>query len=70
MSDWLRSWSTLALACGLPLNDQGQPRVLSPSQQWKRGRVAGAPVGEALLIVVVQAAIRSRLDLRPRSHHR
>ena len=25
MSDWLRSWSALALACGLPLTAQGQP---------------------------------------------
>ncbi len=61
MRDWLRSWPALALACGLPLNAQGQPRVPSPSQQWKRGRAAGAPVGEALLIVAVQVALRRRL---------
>lgn len=61
MTDWLRSWPALALACGLPLSPSGQPRVPSASQQWKRGRAAGAPVGEALLIVAVQTAIRRRL---------
>src|SRR5215470_337221 len=61
MHDWLRSWSALALACGLPLDVQGRPRVPSPSQQWKRGRAAGAPAGEALLIIMVQVALRRRL---------
>src|SRR5215472_13891606 len=61
MRDWLRSWPALALACGLPLDVQGRPRVPSPSQQWKRGRAAGALVGETLLIVAVQTAIRRRL---------
>lgn len=61
MSEWLRSWPALALACGLPLDTQGQPRVPSPSQQWKREQAAGAPAGEALLIIVVQIAIRCRL---------
>jgi hypothetical protein len=65
MCEWLCAWLALALACGLPLDAQGQQRVPSPSQQWKRERAAGAPVGEALLIVAVQTAIRRRLDLRP-----
>jgi hypothetical protein len=39
----------------------GQPRVPSPSHQGKRGRAAGAPVGEALLIMAVQVALRRRL---------
>ena len=37
------------------------PRVPSPSQQWKRERAAGAPLGEALLILAVQIALRCRL---------
>jgi Transposase DDE domain len=61
MHDWLRSWSALALACGLPLDSQGQPRIPSASQQWKRERAAGAPVGEALLSMAVQIAIQCRL---------
>jgi transposase len=61
MHDWLCSWPTLALACGLPLDACGQPRIPSASQQWKRERAAGAPVGEALLILAVQVAIRCRL---------
>jgi len=36
LHDWLVSWPALALACGLPLDAQGQPRVPSPSHQWKR----------------------------------
>ena len=61
MCDWLRSWPTLALACGLPLGAGGQPRIPSASQQWKRERAAGAPVAEALLILAVQIALRCRL---------
>ena len=61
MCAWLRSWPTLALACGLPLDARGQPRIPSASQQWKRERAAGAPVGEALLILTVQIALRCRL---------
>src|SRR5258707_12404763 len=37
MRDWLRDWSALALACGLPLDPLGAPRIPSASQQWKRG---------------------------------
>lgn len=44
MRDWLRSWPDLALACGLPLGKDGFPRVPCPSQQWKRGNRAGAPL--------------------------
>src|SRR5437660_3096861 len=42
MHDWLRSWSALALACGLPPGKDGRPRVPSPSQQCKRGTRTGA----------------------------
>ncbi len=42
MHDWLTSWPALALACGLPLDKQGQPRIPSPSQQCKRRHAAGA----------------------------
>ncbi len=61
MTEWLRSWPTLALACGLPLDTEARPRVPSPSQQWKRGRAAGAPLGEALLVVIVRLALYRRL---------
>jgi transposase len=61
MCDWLRSWPALALACGLPLDARDQPRIPSASQQWKREHAAGAPVGEALLILAVQIALRCRL---------
>src|SRR5215471_10496317 len=54
MHDWLRSWPTLALTCGLPVDAYGQPRIPSASQQWKREQAAGSPVGEALLILAVQ----------------
>jgi hypothetical protein len=43
MHDWLKSWPTLALACGLPLDKQGQPRIPSKSQQCKRRHAAGRP---------------------------
>src|SRR5947209_13759334 len=42
MHDWLKAWPALALACGLPLNQQGCPHIPSPSQQCKRLRTAGA----------------------------
>jgi transposase len=61
MHDWVVSWPALALACGLPFDGQGIPWVPSPSQQWKRAARAGAPVAEALLIVVVRVAVRRRL---------
>ncbi len=34
--DWLTSWPALALACGLPLGPEGQPRIPSPSQVCTR----------------------------------
>src|SRR5436190_15375461 len=61
MRDWLRDWPALALACGLPLAKNGLPRVPSPSQQWKRGQAAGAPLPEALFILTVLTALRRRL---------
>jgi len=61
LHDWLVSWPALALACGLPLDAHGQPRVPSPSQQWKRAAQVGAPVAEALLVVVVRLALHRRL---------
>src|SRR5262249_49152091 len=61
LHDWLVAWPTLAFACGLPGDERGHPRVPSPSQQWKRARRAGAPVAEALLVVVVRLALHRRL---------
>src|SRR5437667_7359878 len=34
MRDWLHDWPALALACGLPLDPFGRPRIPSASQQW------------------------------------
>src|SRR5436305_12921648 len=31
MRDWLRAWPALALACGLPLDPHGAPRIPSAS---------------------------------------
>ena len=61
MRDWLRDWPALALACGLPLDASGTPRIPSASQQWKRGHQAGAPGPESLFCLSVQTAIRRRL---------
>jgi transposase len=61
MYDWLKSWPALALACGLPLNKEGQPRIPSKSQQCKRRHAAGAPLHESLFVLTVVHAIRSRL---------
>src|SRR5438067_2933354 len=61
MHDWLKSWPALALACGLPLDQHGQPRIPSPSQQCKRRHAAGAPVHESLFVLVVLQALRRRL---------
>jgi hypothetical protein len=60
LHDWLVSWPDLALACGLPVDAQGQPCVPSPAQQWKCAARAGAPVGEALLVVLVRLALHRR----------
>lgn len=59
--DWLKSWPALALACGLPLNNEGQPRIPSKSQQCKRGHTAGAPLHESLFVLTVLQAMRGRL---------
>ena len=40
MHEWLASWPALALACGLPLDAAGTPRLPSPSQLCKRGPAA------------------------------
>lgn len=61
MRDWLRDWPALALACGLPLGKEGQIRIPSPSQQWKRRHAAGAPLHESLFVLAVLHALRSRL---------
>jgi hypothetical protein len=61
MHDWLAAWPALALACGLPLGQDGHPRIPSASQQWKRAARAGAPVCEALLVLSVLTALRRRL---------
>lgn len=61
MHDWLVSWPALALACGLPLNKEGQPRIPSKSQQCKRRHTAGAPLHESLFVLAVRQAIRRRL---------
>jgi hypothetical protein len=61
MHDWLKSWPALALACGLPLNEEGQPRIPSKSQQCKRRHTAGAPLHESLFVLTVVHALRSRL---------
>jgi hypothetical protein len=53
MRDWLRDWPALALACGLPLDKDGCPRIPCASQQWKRGQRAGAPLPEALFVLTV-----------------
>jgi transposase len=59
--DWLPTWPALAQACGLPLNQQGQYWIPSPSQQCKRSQAAGAPVHESLFVLTVLVAIRRRL---------
>jgi hypothetical protein len=61
MHDWLKAWPALALACGLPLNRGGCPRIPSPSQQCKRLCVAGAPLFESLFVLAVLLALHRRL---------
>jgi hypothetical protein len=61
MHDWLKDWPALALACGLPLNRQGRPRIPSPSQQCKRLRAAGAPLFESLFVLTILLALHRRL---------
>jgi hypothetical protein len=59
--DWLTHWPALAMACGLPLGDDGQPRIPSPSQLCKRWQAAGAPLFESLFVLTVWRAVRCRL---------
>ncbi len=61
MHDWLANWPALALACGLPLGADGQPRIPSPSQLCKRWQAAGAPPFETLFVLTVWRAVRCRL---------
>ena len=61
MRDWLRAWAALAVACGLPLHPDGSPYVPCPSQQWKRGQQAGAPLCETLFVLSVSTAIQRHL---------
>ncbi len=51
MHDWLKSWPALALACGLPMGQDGQIRIPSKSQQCKRRHAAGAPLHESLFVL-------------------
>ncbi len=60
MHDWLKSWPSLALACGLPLKE-GQLCIPSKSQQCKRRHAAGAPLHESLFVLAVVQALRRRL---------
>jgi hypothetical protein len=61
MHEWLRAWPTLALACGLPVGNDGRPRIPCASQHWKRGHQAGAPLPEALFVLTVLTALLRRL---------
>src|SRR5437660_2335329 len=61
MHDWLKTWPALALACGFPLDKEGQPLIVSPSQHCKRRHAAGAPLHESLFVLTVLQAVRSRL---------
>jgi hypothetical protein len=55
------SWPALVLACDLPLDKDGQPLIVSPSQHCKRRHAVGAPPHESLLVLVVLQALRRRL---------
>src|SRR5258708_17628072 len=57
LHDWLCAWPALALACGLPLGQDGCPRVPSKAQQSKRLRAAGAPASEMLFVLLVRAGL-------------
>ena len=59
--DWLKSWPALALACGLPLGSDGNPRIPSPSQLCKRWQAAGTPPFETLFVFTGWRAVRCHL---------
>lgn len=61
MHDWLIAWPALALACGLPRDATGQPRVPCASQLWKRGARVAAPPCELLFVALVKEAIHRRV---------
>ena len=61
MRQWLKSWPALAVACGLPLDQEGKLQVPSPSQQCRRRHGAGAPLHETLFVLTVLQALRTRL---------
>jgi len=61
MHDWLEAWPALAQVCGLPTGHDGQVRVPSPSQMWKRAARAGAPPCEMLFVLAVREALRCGL---------
>ncbi len=61
MSEWLHSWPELALARSFSYNRKNTLRVPSASQQWKRRKMAGAPLFESLFLVTVLLALRRRL---------
>ena len=69
MHDWLVAWPALAWACGLPPGPAGQPRVPSPSQQWKRATAAGSPPCETALHPGGSGGPRLRPDPRARPDH-
>jgi hypothetical protein len=55
LHDWLCAWPALALACGLPLEADGWPRV--PAQQSKRLRAAGEQASEMLFVLLERAGL-------------
>jgi hypothetical protein len=74
MHDWLVAWPTLALACGLPLDQEGRPRIRSrvPTveasfQRW-RSWCGGALCAERADRHPPTADRRTRSDYRQCSH--
>lgn len=59
--DWLCDWPALALACGLPMDPAGHPRIPSKGQMSKRWQRAGAPPCETLFVLLVHLALQVRL---------
>ncbi|HEY4035561.1 MAG TPA: hypothetical protein VGL94_16510 [Ktedonobacteraceae bacterium] len=69
MRDWLKSWPALALACGLPLDQEGKLCIPSPSQQCRRRHQAGAPVHESLFSTGCSAGSQTTAYRSPGSYH-